>query len=210
MAARRIIHLTLDVGRGRFVSADYTRVLDENDIELIRGDEENVFRITCVISNNGGQSYAAFGFAGGTTFKLTAKDPSAITGSDALILEDSAWNDTDDWGDANAANGNICVRFSTNTANLTTFLSASGADAKRAVMDIEVTEPGAGVFTAAWSFLNLRNDVRRGTEGTPAPTSPTYVTTTDFRAVMPTGLRFADEGGRIVIYYNDNPIASLP
>lgn len=193
-AARRIYTLIVDVSTGHVVDRS-GRVWIAEDIILMRGDN-CVFQLE-LIKSIGDQ--AAFAISSGCTFKFGIKDPASITGSTYLAYaDDDAFNITADWDQWSLANGKICVVFDTNTTNINTFLSGKGNSPQDAVAEIQITFPGQTPFTPAHFDIQIRNDVIRGDEGDPLPSTPTYLTAAEVNARLGSGIQFVRKGANQV------------
>lgn len=207
--ARRNITLTIDVGLGAAVDANFTRELTEADVRLTRGDVL-ALQFICQRSPDNGQNWQAFPFSAGTAFRFGLKSPSAVTGADFLAYADgTAWNNTADWADALPSSGRLCVLVNTATAALATFLNSAGTDAVKAIAEIEANEPGGEPFTVARFWVNCYNDVIRGTEGTPAPSSPTYATLAQLNAVICPGFTVTRSGNEISFNIDGVPVETI-
>lgn len=166
MASRKIIKLVVDISRAA-VRDSSGNLLDENWLWLYRADAI-LLRFHFQYTEDDGQTYLDFPIPPAATLKFMVKDPDAITGAAALATSDhDQWNVAGDWADTNIVTGKCCCRVSTNTDAMTTYLATTGTTQKVGIAEVEMQEPGADPVTLVQFRVGLRNDVIRGTEGTP-------------------------------------------
>lgn len=207
-ADRRPIPLTANVATGAVIAADLSgRLLTETDIK-VRVPEWLIFRFRFLTTEDAGQSYIPHRFPPGTTFKLGLKLPAAITATSFLSYADGTdWNRAEDWALVDPAAGLCCVRF--DTSGLVSALSAAGADAVKIACEVEAISPGAWPIKPARFDLNAYNAVIRGTEGTPAPTNPTYPTLAQFNAIVPPGFTVTVTDGYLSFNIDGVPVETI-
>lgn len=204
MAARRIFELRGNVATAGIEDAS-GRAWSANDIPLIRGDG-CIFRISLFSSLNG----TAYPLSAGQTLKFGIKDPAAIASASYLAFADNdAFNLSADWSSVKPAEGRICVRFDTDTVAMNTFLNAAGADPKEAIAEIQITEPGEKPFTPLRFRVNVMNDVIRGDEGDPLPSTPTYPTAAEVDARLGAGIQLIRKGAGVALVVDGVEIQSF-
>jgi len=197
MSTRRIIDLTVDIGRAAVIG-EGNRTLNENDIWLFRGDG-NLLRFTFRYTEDDGQTWQSFAIPSDAELKFGIKDQGDYTGQFLVYSGNSEWNVEGDWGDANRSQGKCCVRVDCNTEALTNLLE-SGSEAT-GVAEVQMHPPGEDTVTLVQFNVGLRPDVIRGDEGEPAPTTPPYATTDYVDAAV--GAYFErDENGDLWIVDN--------
>lgn len=194
-AARRIYSLIVDVSTGNVVDRS-GRIWDPQDIRLIRGDA-CVFRFELINSVGDDSPYA---IASGCSFKFGIKAASTITGATYLAFADNdAFNATGDWDQVSLANGKICVQFDTDTEAIGILLTGSGNTPVEVVAEVQITYPGEKPFTPAHFGCQVQNDVIRGDEGDPLPTTPTYPTSAELATRLGPGIQLVPKGNQVAL-----------
>lgn len=179
MAIRKIISATVDIARAVAFETSNNRILTEADRGAFRADGLLLY-FDFVYSLDDGTTWAEYVIPADATLKFAMKDPAALSGANFLAFSDNEkWNVAGDRSDADRAHGKCCVRVSTGTANMETFLNATAAAGLTVVEEVEMQMPGEDPVTLLHGSFQMKPDAIRGTEGDPAPTTPTYALTTD-------------------------------
>jgi hypothetical protein len=198
MSSLLAIHLRVNVTTRKVQDAS-GRVWGPTEMPIYRA-EGIIHRLTCVYTDPDDGTEKPFPFTASMTFKFGVKDPASITGATFLVYSDNAsFNLSADWAQVDPTQGKICYRFSSNTADMTSFLSAATVDGKEARAEVEVTEAGDLPFALFQNGMQCYQDVIRGSEGDPTPAEPTYPTSDELNGRLGQGLQFKRVGNRVLV-----------
>jgi hypothetical protein len=174
------------------------RILVGTDVPIFRA-EGVIHRVTVKYVDDSGE-LVPYPFRDDQTFKFGVKDPTDLEGEDFLIYAGhDFFNDSADWDDVDPDQGKICYRFDSFTNELTAYLSGATTAGKMGRAEIEVTTPGERPFAIAQFDVALYPDVIRGSEGTPAPSSPSYPTASEVNNRLGPGIQFVRQGDKCLV-----------
>ena len=199
MSSLLAIHLRVNVTTRKIQDAS-GRVWAATDLPMYRA-ESIIHRLTCVYTDPDDNLEKPFPFTATQTFKFGVKDPAQLSGTDFLCFADNdSFNLPGDWNSISLSQGRICYRFSSNTATMNTFLSTATTAGVEARAEVEVKDVGEEPFALFQNPCQCYPDVIRGTEGTPAPSTPTYPTSEELTAVLGPGISWKRVGNRAVCF----------
>lgn len=200
MATRQNLTLYIDAISLRARDSTTNRTLDQMQVPIV-ALRTHLLKIYLQTTTDGGATWSAQAVPAAATLTamIKAADASGNPTGDALVTEQTHWQETAEWASADRASGYLCVVLNCNTTEMVAALAAADGDFD-GVLEMNWQETGELPATFALIPIRILKPAHEGDEGAPTAGSPTYYTAAqiDGKLSIPSGMRLVvDTDGTI-------------